>query len=138
MYCQIHNLCFYIISHIKKNRSVSVRLTDSQPGFLGLQVSIEVGGQAYVRNAGRFSLVVVIFPVAVPDPCEKPPGPVRNLDRIYTYNQTQRLKGCTYTKLHPKTSVLGVQHDFYVRKKGFKMKDFRQSLYRMLQQPALR
>lgn len=137
MYCQIHNLCFYIISHIKKNRSVSVRLTDSQPGFLGLQVNIEVGGEAYVRNAGRFSLVVVIFPVAVPDPCEKPQDQ-SGASIGFTHIIKQCLKGCTYTKLHPKTSVLGVQHDFYVRRKGFKMKDFRQSLYRMLQQPALR
>lgn len=52
----------------RRNAGVSIRLTHGQPGFLGLQVDTEVGGEADVSDAGRLSLVVVIFPVAVPDP----------------------------------------------------------------------
>lgn len=55
----------------KKIKSISIRLTEGQPGLLDLQVNIEVGGETDVRYGSRGLLVVIILPVAVPYPCKR-------------------------------------------------------------------
>lgn len=57
--------------------TISSTLTDGQPCLLGLQVNVEVGGEANVRYGSRLFLVVVIFPVAVPNSCKKTVQQVR-------------------------------------------------------------
>lgn len=47
------------------------QLTEGQPGLLNLQVNIEVGGEADVPDGGRRLFVVVVLPVAVPNPCRR-------------------------------------------------------------------
>lgn len=43
-------------------------LTEGQPGLLDLQVNIEVGGETDISNGRRGLLIVVVLPVAVPNP----------------------------------------------------------------------
>lgn len=52
-------------------KSILITLTESQPGLLDLQVNVEVGGETNVSDGSSGLLVVIILPVAVPDPCKR-------------------------------------------------------------------
>lgn len=63
----------------KKEEKKKLRLTESQPRFLNLQVNLNVCGQPHVGDFGALSSVLVVLPVAVPDPCNA----ARNVFRIH-------------------------------------------------------